>query len=271
MSVAGPIARSAEDLALAMRVLAGPEENALRVELPPPRRTSLASLRVAVWPSDVIAPVDDEIAARVAEVAAMVALRGGVVSDSARPDFDPQDYRRTYAALVGGIMGSAVPAPVYAGFLADAAGRDPHDASKQAEFARALVQDHRAWCAHDRERRRLAQVWSAFFDEWDVLVCPIMATTAFPIDERPPMQRTLIVNGQEQPFFDQVFWASLATLCGLPATVFPTGASKVSGLPIGLQAIGPAYGDATTIEVARLLGEVCGGFVAPPMALAVDA
>jgi amidase len=49
----------------------------------------------------------------------------------------------------------------------------------------------------------------------------------------------------------------------LPSTAFPTGLSR-AGLPIGLQIIGPEYGDRTTIEVARLIAEVLGGFRAPP-------
>jgi len=53
-AVAGPLARTAEDLALVMGVLSGPDEEDLRpgpgwqLVLPPPRHTSLAKFRVAV-------------------------------------------------------------------------------------------------------------------------------------------------------------------------------------------------------------------------------
>jgi amidase len=71
------------------------------------------------------------------------------------------------------------------------------------------------------------------------------------------------VNGVEQGWFDQVFWACLATVAYLPATVFPAGLSR-DGLPIGLQAIGAEFADRTTIELARLLANELGGFVPPP-------
>lgn len=267
MAVCGPLARSAADLAVALEVLAGPSTSedapGLRLELPPPRRTCLRGLRVAVWPTDAIAPVDDEVAERVQRVADLVARRGAVVSDRARPAFDPSAYRATYAALVAALTGAAASDAAYHALKERARALDPGDDSKAAAFARSLVLDHRAWLRHDEERAELRRAWRSFFEAWDVLLCPVMATTAVPHDARPPMARTVTVNGAEQPWFDQVFWASLASLAYLPATVFPFGASR-SGLPIGVQVIGAEYADRTTLEVARLITEEEGASVAPP-------
>src|SRR5438034_5287797 len=61
ISVVGPMARHAEDLDLAMRVLAGPDEpthGAWRVELPPPRRKRLGDFRVAVWTQSALCEID---------------------------------------------------------------------------------------------------------------------------------------------------------------------------------------------------------------------
>ena len=49
----------------------------------------------------------------------------------------------------------------------------------------------------------------------------------------------------------------------LPSTVAPIGFSP-AGLPIGVQIIGPQYGDRITIEFARLLEREYQGFVQPP-------
>ena len=76
ISVIGPLARSAADLEVAVRAMAGPDEIAsrgLRVELPTLDKAPDA-LRVAVWRDDAMAPVDDAVSARVDSVAA--ALRG---------------------------------------------------------------------------------------------------------------------------------------------------------------------------------------------------
>jgi amidase len=266
MAVVGPLARSAEDLAVALDLVAGADPlNApgWRLELPAPRRTSLRGLRVAVWPSDESSPVDDEISDRVQQVAELLARRGAVVSDRARPSFDPAGCRRTYVALVNAIVGAGAPDAMYEENKRRAAELDPGDTSKPAVIARTLVLDHRAWLRCDAERTRLREQWKSFFEDWDILLCPIMATTAFHHDHRPVAERTLAVNGADQPYFAQVFWSSLATVAYLPATVFPSGLSR-GGLPIGLQAIGAEFADHTTIEFARLMAEEQGGFVPPP-------
>jgi amidase len=55
----------------------------------------------------------------------------------------------------------------------------------------------------------------------------------------------------------------MATACHLPATVAPVGPTA-DGLPIGIQIVGAYLEDRTTIEFARLLGDVIGGFSPPP-------
>jgi len=58
-------------------------------------------------------------------------------------------------------------------------------------------------------------------------------------------------------------WPGVATLAGLPATVAPTEIAA-SGLPIGVQIVGPWLEDRTTIKFAALLEREFGGFVPPP-------
>ena len=119
------------------------------------------------------------------------------------------------------------------------------------------------WMGLNGRRGFFRTQWQQFFSEWDVLVCPTTPTTAFPQDQSPIDDRTLEVNGEPRPYFEQLFWASLASLSYLPSTVFPTGLSE-EGLPIGLQAIGAEFDDRTTIEFARLVAEQIGGFQPPP-------
>jgi len=71
----------------------------------------------------------------------------------------------------------------------------------------------------------------------------------------------MTVDGEDRPYFQQVFWAGLAICSYLPGTVIPTGAGA-EGLPIGVQIIGPEYGDLKTIGFAKLLE--CEGFAFTP-------
>ena len=70
-------------------------------------------------------------------------------------------------------------------------------------------------------------------------------------------------EGGVQPFWNLVTYIAPATLTGCPATTAPAGLSK-SGLPIGLQIIGPYLEDATPIGFAQLLACEIGGFQPPP-------
>ena len=105
--------------------------------------------------------------------------------------------------------------------------------------------------------------WQALFQEVDVILCPPMPTTAFPHDHSPPRTRSLDVDGKKIHYDDQIAWAALATLIGLPATVAPIGHDE-NGLPIGVQIIGGYLNDRTTIAFAGLIEREFGGFTPPP-------
>jgi amidase len=265
IAVCGPLARSAEDLAVALDVLAGPEPlDAAGWQLRlPPAKTSLAGLRVALWPTDPYAPVDSEIADRVVRVGETLARLGATVSDTARPDFDVEQACITYLNLLNSVIGAGFPEPERQRLREAAAASDPADRSFHTVSIRGLVLDHRDWLISHHQRERLRYAWRDFFAQWDVLLCPQSATVAFPHDHAPFHERAVVVNGERQDYFRQLFWAGLVTAPYLPSTVFPTGPSR-DGLPIGVQAVGAEYHDRATIEVTRLLARELGGFVVPP-------
>jgi amidase len=237
LAVNGPLARTAADLALALKIIAGPHTLSApgwKLNLPQPRMKTLKQLRVALWPDEPLALVDSEISDSVARAGEQLARFGARVSDSARPDISSSESHQTYMSLLNVIV-----------------------SGPEGNI------DHQSWMGLDSRRVGYRLRWQEFFRDWDILLCPISATTAFTHDHSLKDQRTLNVNGKQVSYWDQLFWAGIATLSYLPSTVFPTGLSK-AGLPIGLQAIGAEFDDRTTIEFARLMADEIGGFVAPP-------
>jgi amidase len=233
LAVAGPLARSAEDLDATLRLLVGPNQldHAVRVALPESRRT-LREYRVVLWPTDAVSPVQREIADRCQSLGDRLAALGVKVSDRARPAFSSEHAASVYRRLL-----SAATNP-------------------DSELA------HRDWLQLDEERTRLRLAWREFFREWDIVLCPIAACVAFEHLHGAYRGRKLRIDGVELPYFQQLFWAGLATCSYLPATVFPTGLGTEK-LPIGLQAIGDSYADLQTIEFARLVSAEFGGFQPP--------
>jgi len=265
LSVCGPLARSADDLAVALDTMAGApgrERRGWRLELPPPEFNRLGDLRVALWPDDSLCPVATEISDRVVSVGQTLARLGATVSDTARPGFDVKRAHDTYVSLLNSVMSAPQPEDEYARNVARAAEFDPADMSFRAVSARGMVLNHREWIRYNFKREHLRFAWDDFFEDWDILLCPQMATPAFRHDHRPFGQRTIDVDGVQRDYFEQLFWSGLVTNAYLPSTVFPTGLSR-EGLPIGVQAVGAAYRDYRTIEFARLMADEIGGFQMP--------
>ena len=266
IAVCGPLARSAEDLALSMNIVAGADRRTRRgwqLHLPEPAHRTLADYRVALWPQADFAPVSAEVSGRVQMVADVLAKAGATVSDSARPAIDIDKTLETYYALLWGVMGAGVSNQTHAKRKAEAAVLAPDDNSPGARVVRHAVQDHRTWLKQHHRRYRQRDAWAEFFEDWDILICPQMATDAFPHDHTPQMSRKVSIDGHEHPYFEQLHWSGLITVAHLPSTVFPTGPSDL-GLPIGLQAVGREFDDLITIDFCRLLANEIGGFQPPP-------
>jgi amidase len=93
---------------------------------------------------------------------------------------------------------------------------------------------------------------------------PVAMMPAIPHDHGEPFpERSIRVDGAIRPYTDLMAWIALASLAHLPATVVPVGFTA-SGLPVGIQIVGPYLEDRTTLAVARLIEEMLGGFVPPP-------
>ncbi len=266
LSVIGPLGRSADDLELGVRIMAGPDEiqsAGYQLNLQPPSQTSLADYRVAVWRDDDLAPVSREVAERVDAVAQAVAQAGGAVDPTARPDFDVREAHDVYQLLLQSNMAARQSDAEYARLQAKTAALDPEDQSESAKTLRRQTATHRDFGIANEARTHYRWAWHEFFKQYDVMILPISATPAFEHDHRPFGKRTLMIDGVERPYFQQVFWAGLAICSYLPGTIVPTGPSA-EGLPIGVQIIGPAYGDLKTIGFAKLLEKAGFGFTPPP-------
>jgi amidase len=267
ISVGGPLARSAADLAVALDVLAGAAGHdavGWRLELPPPRHSRLAEFRVAVLLASPACAQDDALTAQLQAAVDALAKAGVKVDARARPDVDLARQHHVYLLLLRGATGVHVTDEAYAENLRGAAARGDRFDHYRAYVDKGVTLTHRDWWKLHNEREELRQRWAAFFRDYDLLLCPAAASTAFPHDHAGERaDRTIPVNGRPEPTTDQLFWAGLPGVVYLPATVAPVGLAR-DGLPCGLQIVGPFLEDRTTIEFARLMADVVGGFQAPP-------
>ena len=162
-------------------------------------------------------------------------------------------------------MLGGVPDDVWQGILGHAAQVTAPPATDFDRMAIAATIRQRDWLRLDEARAKLRARWDTFFREWDVLLCPVDPVTALPHDQSEPLgMRTIQVDGQPRSYLDLLAWVgSIGNLCLLPATVAPVGRTP-TGLPVGIQIVGPYLEDRTTIDVAHRMAEVTGGFAPPP-------
>jgi amidase len=261
------MARSAADLDLALEVTAGPDEAragiAYRLDLPKPRRENLKDFRVLVIDDHPLLPTAGSVRSALDNLSQRLVKAGAKVAHASPLLPDLAASARLYMRLLMSALSERWPADIYQQAETTAAALKPDDNSLEAERWRGAVLSHREWAAADAARMTLQQQWVDVFREWDVVLCPPMPTPAFPHDHSPMAERRIEIDGKQFSFFDQLVWPELATTPGLPATAAPIGLSQ-TGLPIGVQIIGPYLEDRTPIAFAALIEREFGGFVPPP-------
>lgn len=224
----GPMARSAEDLDLLLGILGG----TAAANLPAPRGDALSDYRVGAWLTDSGLETDAQVLTVLESLVAELE-NAGVSVDAVAPIADLQQYAVNHRQLRFALTGR-LPLP--------------------EEELNALLAD----------REAVQQQWSAFFEDYDLLLAPVTPVVAIEHDQEGiSLTRTIIVNGEEVEYQSLDVWASLAGYATLPVTTAPLGLSS-SGLPVAVQIIGPSMEDRSTLDFAAKLGQRIGGFERPP-------
>ncbi len=101
----------------------------------------------------------------------------------------------------------------------------------------------------ERQRQRLYHAVVAWFGDYDLLACPVVALPPFPVEQRYPTE----IDGQAlTTYIDWMFLTFVLTLTGCPAISLPCGLTA-GGLPVGLQLMGRPQGEADLLGAAHLL------------------
>ena len=266
ISVIGPLARSTDDLAIALDVMAGAEpiDSGWQLVLPAPRATTLKDMRVALMTEHSLSEVDASITTKLTELAEFLRREGATVSMTAQPDFDLAHGHRLYIELLRATTSARSDDTALRHWRGEAEKLPKDDTSYYAMMARGISMTHRDFLIGNELRHRMRRAWAKFFQDYDVFLCPAAACPAQPHDHAGERwERQIAVNGHRVPATDQMFWAGISCFYLLPATAAPLGFSA-DGLPLGVQIVGAQYADRMTIQFAKLLETAWQGFVPPP-------
>ena len=241
MSQAGPITRTVRDSALLLQVLAGPDprDPTCIQESPPDFVKALdqgaRGLRIA-WSANLgYAPVDPEVVAITSRAARTFEELGCIVDE---PGIQLEDPLPTFMDVfcINGYTS-------YGHLLDDRRG-------ELTDYGVEMLEHGRSLSAADYSRR-LVQVqqmqarMSAIFDQYDLLLTPVTAVTAF-----PPLCNPTVIGGQRvEPYMGYTPFTSLINMTMHTAASVPCGFSA-EGMPVGLHVIARRGSEATVLRAA---------------------
>jgi aspartyl-tRNA(Asn)/glutamyl-tRNA(Gln) amidotransferase subunit A len=243
LAVIGPLTRTVEDAALAMNVISGPDPRdsyALPYtgeDFSAPLNLGLAGLRVAYSPTLGFAKIDPEIATIVAKAATKFQELGATVEEVECVHESPAEM--LYTLILAG--------------LANAFWQYGFDERDKAKMEKTVVEAAdlgakttlRDYLSARRARERLGAQMRAFHQKYDLLICPVSAIPPFEAGVEAPTEERYAAIGD---------WAiglnCAANLTKQPAASVRCGYTS-EGLPVGLQVVGPIYGDALVLRACR--------------------
>lgn len=243
LQVTGPVARTAEDVALMLEAICGSSPFS-PIYQPAERGQFLqvvqagipAKLKVAYCPDIAGIGVDEDIESVCRQAAFELAQNGVKVEEI---ELDLSFGREAFLALRGYWM------------VAHQYSRlDKLEklGSNVAENIRAgLATSVEELGAAEQARNKIWHIFSDLFKKYDFLLTPCMAVPPFPVEENYPKT---IAGKEMKNYVDWIAPTFILSLTGLPVASAPCGLDARS-LPVGMQIVGRPLGEAPVLALAK--------------------
>lgn len=249
LQVSGPMARTAEDVALALQVMAGPSDLAPLGQPVTGRDFGGAvqagprqGLRVAYCPDIAGIGVDPDVERVCRKAVESLAGAGVAVEEIA---FDLAFARGAFLALRGLWFVTWMHSRL--------ARLDQFGVNVRKNTSAGLETSTLDLAAAGQARGRVWHLFRELFLRVDHLLTPTMAVPPFPVDQNYPET----VAGKKMPtYVDWIAPTFVLSLTGLPVASVPCGVDG-TGLPVGLQIVGRPMGEAAVLALAGRVQELC--------------
>jgi len=245
-SVAGPMARTAEDCALLLDAMAGFSATSPLSAAPPwksahervVKAKNLKKLRIAYAPDIAGIGVDAEIE-RICRAAALdLAKRGAVVEET---EIAMGDGRDAFIVLRGEAMvGNHLARLERIGELGD-------NLAGNIRAGLALTPTEIARAEH--KRAEIWHRWRVLFEKYDLVLTPTAPVPPFPVEKNYP---EVVAGKKMKTYIDWIGPNFLVSLAALPAASVPAGLSAAK-LPVGLQIVGPRFSEPLILAAAKFV------------------
>ena len=205
----------------------------------PPARIDLANLRVALTADFGFAPTEQHVASVFAEKTGLFRHVFARADDATPNCAEANEVFEVLRAL---------------GFLSAHLEKVQKTPDQVGPNVRANVEEGLGYGAEDIARALTAQTvlyhrWQSFFESYDIILTPAITISPRSWRELYPAE----IDGRPtRSYFHWLAMAYAVTVVGHPALSLPVGLDR-SGMPFGLQIIGPRGGDALVLRVAAEL------------------
>ncbi len=250
LSVEGPMARNVEDMALMFDAMLG-EDSRDMLSKPRPQRPFVEAARSGWKPKRVaysrdlgITPVDPQVA-EITRKAALRFAEAGVLVEEAHPDFSESHEcfhvlrARDFALKLSHHLD---------------AHRDKLKPDVVWNIEEGLKLTPRQIVRAEHQRAEIARRLDAFLRDYDLLLCPATIVPPFPVAQR------YVEECDGHRFSNYIEWLAIVyaiTLAGASALSMPCGFTREK-LPVGLQIVAPAHGEAKLLAGAKLMEDILG-------------
>lgn len=241
LSVAGPIARTTDDLALFLRAASGPTlESPLGQPVAHPSfcQNLPADLRLAYCPDVAQIGIQEDILAVCQRATDMLAHTVGAVDTL---NLDLSAGRKAFSTLRGQhLLAMHLHRLERIGSLG---------ANLASNLQRGLRTSARELAEAERTRSMIWRQFRNFFQRYAYLLTPCMAVSPFPVEHDYPKT---VAGARMETYYDWFAPTSVLSLTGLPICCVPCGLDA-AGLPVGLQVVGRPRDEAGVLAISRVL------------------
>jgi amidase len=241
LQVTGPMARTAEDVALMLQAIAGPDERSPFAQPIDGRdflrgtRAARKNVRVA-YCAEIAGISVDPAVERVCRDAAFALAGKGISVEEIQLDLSAA--RPAFLSLRG------------LWFVTQMFGRldmqDRFGPNVAGNVRSGLEVTSRDLAAAEAYRGHLWHQLRTFFDDYDHLLTPCVAVPPFPVEQNFP---DTIAGKPMKTYIDWIAPTFVLSLAGLPVACVPAGLD-LNGMPVGLQIAGGQFGEEDVLSLA---------------------
>lgn len=263
VSVAGPLAKTVDDLILALEVL-WDNTRYLLAEIP---SVSLDSsqwggerLKIAVAESFNGVAIDQEYLEIFRQFVRIISEQGHHISSNF-PQYDEEKAYQTCGKITGYEFDINMPRLPFSGaFMYWFIRLKYRDQQWARGIARGINISAKEYTEALAYKDFVADIYTSFLSEYDIWITPVAAIKAF---KHQRAGKPFVINGKETGYTDAIASYNFTTaLSGHPIVVIPIGTTK-NGMPVGVQLHAKRWNDRRLLEVAKSFEKLIPGFSEP--------